>query len=90
MVEGGQLELAVESCSGYSAGGDKCGDVRNHDEPPKTLSDEIQGPTGAWMAGQSRGMCPFQDRGTGRVRDKQLLSRTPQEQALYTPDECSR
>jgi hypothetical protein len=50
----------------HSAGSDECRDVRNHGGPPKTLSDESQGPTGTRMAGQSSGMHPFQDQEKGQ------------------------
>lgn len=75
----------------HSAGGDELGDVRNHGGPPKTLSDEGLRPTGARMAGESRGMGPFKDRRMDRVREKHPFSRAhPWDPALYTPHECSR
>jgi hypothetical protein len=53
VVEEGRPKLAADSyfVRTHSAGGDECRDIRNPCG------------TGAWMAGQFRGMCPFQDWG---------------------------
>lgn len=60
--------------STHSAGDNEHGDVRDPGGPTKTLSYKGQSPTGARMAGKSGGMSPFQDRGMGRVWDKQPVS----------------
>ena len=88
MIERGQPELAAESCSERT----QCGDIRKHSGPPKTLSDESQGPVGAGMIGKRRGMFPFQDLGNGSESGPpgvRLGMLHVVDQALDSPDKCS-